>query len=245
VSLRKDIHSAYGSITPSVAGMPERVVQSVSREAQRPRASMLSHLRAPLSMVAVLTLISLVAEALVGGRLIQSFNNVHPAVGPHQRTLAQLGAIPLNLAALRAGDACPDHPGSNSLGYDYGSGPVYINGKLLPEINTDSGALYPVTFYSNPDLTGLVLVRGRDLNDGMPIMFIGPQGAGFPSDTPPWPLKNELVINAGHPPARSAATHYGIWHVLEFIPAGWSGCWGYQVDGSNFSETISGFVRPF
>jgi hypothetical protein len=245
VSLRKDIHSAYGSITPSVAGMPERVVQAVSRDAQRPRAPMFAHLRAPLSVVAVFVLIALVAGALVGGRLIQSFNNLHPAGGLHQRTLAQLEAIPLNLPALRAGDACPNHPGANSLGYDYGSGPVYIDGRLVPEIKTDRGALYSVTYFSNPDLTGLGLVRGRDLNDDMPIMFIGPQGVGFPSETPPWPLKDELVLDAGHPPSRSAATGYGIWHVIEFIPAGWSGCWGYQIDGSDFSETISGFVRPF
>ena len=144
----------------------------------------------------------------------------------------------------------PQNPEVNSLGYDYGSGPIYVNGKLVPDLkfvqqSGVGGAPYDLTYYSAPGLKGTVLVRGRDLVKDRPIQFIAPSGSGFPSDTPPWLVQEQLVIDAGHPSARTATTGYGLWHVRQVTDQGWSGCWGLQIDDSNFSEKITGFIQPY
>ena len=56
MSLRRDVHSAFDQITPSMGGLPERVVQTVLSEGatRRRREKMLFRFRAPLSLVAVL-----------------------------------------------------------------------------------------------------------------------------------------------------------------------------------------------
>src|SRR5207248_9652894 len=79
VSLRRDVHSAFDQITPSMGGLPERVVQTVLSEGatRRRREKMLFRIRAPLSLVAVFLLIALVAAVFIGGRLIEDWNAVH------------------------------------------------------------------------------------------------------------------------------------------------------------------------
>lgn len=246
MTLRADVREALDEVVPiePPPGLTQRVVRTATTDGgQRRKEKRAVLLRAPLSLVTAFAIIVLIAGLLVGGRLIQDRQALHGA-RPSQLTLAQLEAIPVNLPVLTAGETCPDNPGSNSLGYDYGNGPVYVNGKLLPEISSSEGSLYSLTYYSDPNQTGLVLVRGRDLvNDG-PIRFIAPTGPGYPSDSPPWPLKDELVLDTGHPPSRTPAG-YGIWHVALEIDRGWSGCWGFQINGSNFSETLTGFIRPY
>ena len=242
MSLRRDVHAAFDQLAPSMGGLSDRVVQTVLAEgaSRRRKEKMLIRMRAPLSLVAVFLLIALVAAVFIGGRLVQDWNALHRSTpaGSNSSELARLEAIPLRLPILKAGDTCPVNPGVNSQSYDYGSGPIYLNGQLLPEIRTARCAFYDLTYFSAPDLTGLVLVRGRDLKGG-PISFVtGPASEASP-------LTGELILDAGHPPSRDAATRFGIWHVRHWIDAGWSGCWGFQMDGRNFSQTITGYVRPF
>ena len=253
MSLRTEMREALDGIVPAASpkGLSERVLRTAMGLRAQPRnsARMTNPLRAPVSLVAAFVLISVVAGVLVGGRLLRDWTEARNTV-PATRTVAQLEAVPVNLPVVQIGAACPEHPGVNSLGFDYGSGPVYVNGQFIPELTfvDQSGAgagLYELTYYARPDLTGAVLVRGRDLVNDRPIQFIAPTGIGFPSDTPPWPVKDELALDASHPPSRNAATGYGIWHVRQQIAQGWSGCWGLQIDGSNFSETITGFIRPY
>ena len=253
MTLRTEMREALDGIVPSAPprGLSDRVLRTAMRQSGQPRntAGLTNQLRAPLSLVAAFVLISIVAGVLVGGRLLRDWSEVHNAPAA-ARTVAQLEAVPVHLPVVQPGGVCPEHPGVNSLGFDYGSGPVYVNGRFIPELTfvDQSGAgagLYHLTYYATPDLQGAVLVRGRDLVNDRPIQFIAPTGSGFPGDTPPWPVKDELVLDASHPASRSASTGYGIWHVGQQIAQGWSGCWGLQIDGSNFSETITGLVRPY
>lgn len=253
MTLRTELREALVDVVPAAAphGLSERVLRTAVSEdtPRRTTERWPSRLRAPLSLVAALVLVAIVAGVLVGGRLVRDWNALqNTATGP--RTVAELEAIPLNLPVVKPGDPCPQDPGVNSLGYDYGSGPIYVNGKLIPELkfvqqSGVGGGLYDLTYYAAPGLKGAVLVRGRDLVKDRPIQFIAPSGIGFPSDTPPWPVQQQLVIDAGHPSARTPTTGYGLWRVRQVIDQGWSGCWGLQIDGSNFSEKITGFIRPY
>lgn len=253
MTLRTDMREALDVVVPTVPpqGFSERMLRTAAREAEQRdgKERWTYRVRAPLSLVAVFVLVAVIAGVLVSGRLIRDSNGLLNAPAA-PRTLAQLQAVPLFLPAVKPGDPCPENPGVNALGYDYGSGPVYVDGKLVPEITFEQqpgagGALYSLTYYSAPTVKGPVLVRGRDLVTSRLIQFIAPTGSGFPSDAPPWPLQNELVLDATRPPSRSASTGYGIWHVIQKIDQGWSGCWGIQIDGSNFDETITGFIHPY
>lgn len=253
MTLRTEMREALDGVVPSAPprGLSDRVLRTAMGQSAQPRntARLTNPLRAPLSLVAACVLISIVAGVLVGGRLVRERSEVRNAPAT-TRTVAQLEAVPVNLPVVQPGGVCPEHRGVNSLGFDYGSGPVYVNGRFIPELTfvdqLGAGAgLYDLTYYAAPDLKGTVLVRGRDLVKDRPIQFIAPTGSGFSSETPPWPVKDELVLDASHPPSRSAGTGYGIWHMRHQIAQGWSGCWGLQIDGSNFSETITGFIRPY
>ncbi|HET7339737.1 MAG TPA: hypothetical protein VFK22_09325 [Candidatus Dormibacteraeota bacterium] len=250
MTLRTELRETLDDVVPSAPpqGLSERVLRTaIGVDHRRRTARWTYRLRAPLSLVAVFVLIAIVGAVLVGGRVMRG-NEQHNAPAA-TRTLAQLEAVPLTLPVVQPGDVCPDNPGVNSLGYDYGSGPVYVNGKLIPEIKfvdqSGAGGLYELTYYAMPALKGKILVRGRDLVTGRPIQFIAPNASGIPSDTPPWPSSPELVLDAAHPPSRSGSTGYGIWHVRQLIDQGWSGCWGLEIDGSDFSEKITGYIRPY
>ena len=205
-------------------------------------------IRAPLSLVATFVLIALVAAVFIGGGAVRDWKAKHgasPSGEVTQPTLAELEAIPLNLPRLTAGDPCPDNPGVNSLGHDYGNGPVYFNGRLVPVIVSSWGYFYDLIYYSAPNLTGLVLVRGRDLRSERSILFLDQYGGGAVVDTVGLEaLHGELVLNVGHPPLRDATTGYGIWYIRLGVPKGWTGCWGMQIENLDFRETITGYSQP-
>ena len=261
MSLRRDVHAAFDQIAPSKLGMSERVVETVLRDRPRQRSRrLLLHMRAPLSLVATFLLIAVVATVFIGGGIVRDWTATHhasPAGKANRATLSQLEAVPLNLPRLKLGDPCPNSPGTNSLGYDYGNGPVYMNGRLIPEIATNWGYLYDLTFYSAAGLTGPVLIRGHDLLRDRPIVFVGPSSpisstsgtgkyvAGAVVDTiGSEPLYGELALDAGHPPLRDAGTGFGVWYVRLGISRGWTGCWGMQIGNLDFQEIITGYSPP-
>lgn len=246
MSLRTDIHIAFDEVAPSSAGMPERVVETVlTGRKQRGRWSV--RLRVPLSLVAVFLLVAVVVSVLVGGRVMQDWNNFRkssPAGESNQSQLAQLRARPLHLPALLSrGTACPvtlsvidDGTGANAV---YGNGPVY--GQAGGETQTAWGTYFDVTYETEPQLTGLVLVRGRDLYDGSPLVYTGQYSAGdtIGSDTIDGKLvaqHNELVLDASHHPSTSGTSRWGIYRVRQGVAGTWSGCTGLQIDGLGFSE---------
>jgi len=250
VSLRTQIHSAFDEVAPSTFGLPERVVQTVLTEknSRRRRERVMLRLRVPLALVAVFMLVALVVGVLIGGRLMQdwnSFRNSAPAGGVSQSALAQLEAKPLILPTLKAGDACPATPG-NALGFDFGTGPVYALGG--PESLSPWGYYFDVTWITAPDLTGPVLVRGRDLMSNRQVVFVGAYSAGsvVGTDTQSGSKitqRAEILLDAGHPHSRGS-NGYGEFPVHQGLSQGWVGCVGFQIDGPDFTETITAFAAP-
>ena len=245
MSLRRDIHSAFESIAPPLGGMPERVVQTVLADKRRRRKEgMLLRLRAPLSLVAALVVIAVVAAVLVGGRLVQGWNTFHnssPAGHStglsYQSQVALLEQRPLLLPTIKAGDACPN-TGNKSADFQFGSGPVYANGS--GGVPSAWGNFFSIPWYTDPHLTGPVLVRGTDLQ-GHSVVFSGPGAYGpvvgnDPAQASP-ELHSEFVFDAGHPAQRSRG--YGMFVILQGLPTAAGPCAGFQVDGPSFAEIFT------
>jgi hypothetical protein len=256
VSLRTQIHSAFDEVAPATHGLPERVVQTVLTEnaSSKRRERMMLRLRVPLSLVAVFMLVALVVGVLIGGRLMQDWNAFHnsaPAGGVSRSALADLEARPLTLPTLKAGDTCPTsarssqpNPGENL--FDYGTGPVYANGG--PEIQTSWGYYFDVTWVTDANLAGPVLVRGRDLMSDRILVFVGAYSAGavVGTDTQAGSQlvqRAELVLDPKHPHSRVTGG-YGYFPVRQGLASGWVGCFGVQIDGPTFTETVTAFAAP-
>lgn len=194
--------------------------------------------------------------SLAGGLLViiivscgGSVGSATPSQGPtptsDQVVLAQLEARPLTLAVVPPGGACPGHHyaaidfGSGSVPVN-GVGPIYLTGKGL-QATTTWGEYFDPTYYGGPQLTGIVLLRIRDLITGRAGVFVGPYAAGdvVGADTISGQAVQqhaEAVLDASHHPATSGRSKWGIWEVRQGWPANWSGCFGFQVDGTGFSE---------
>jgi hypothetical protein len=160
-------------------------------------------------------------------------------------TLAQLEARPLILPVVAPGGACPSHHyaaidfGSGSISVN-GVGPIYLTGKGV-QATTTWGQYFDPTYYAGPQLTGIVLLRIRDLMTGRAGVFVGPYAAGdvVGSDTIGGMTVQqhaEAVLDASHHPATSGTSKWGIWNVRQGWPANWSGCFGFQFDGTGLSE---------
>jgi hypothetical protein len=250
VSLRTQIHSAFDEVAPDTFGLSERVVQTVltQNQSSRRRERLMLRLRMPLSLVAVFVLVALVVGVLIGSRLMQDWNSLHnsaPAGGVSQSALAALEAKPLNLPTLKAGDTCPVSPG-NTVGFDYGTGPAYVMGG--PESLSPWGYYFDVTWITAPDISGPVLVRGRDLMSNRIVVFVGAYSAGAAVGTDTqsgsrFSQRTELLLDAGHPHSRGS-NGYGEFPVHQGLSTGWVGCVGFQIDGPDFTEIITAFAAP-
>jgi hypothetical protein len=248
MSLRSEIRAAIDEMAPSMGGLPERVVDTVLAELPRRqrRDRMLFRIRAPLSLIAAIVAIALVAAVLVGGRLIQDWNASHkpsPAGGDYQSVLAQLEARSLNLPNLKPGDTCPVTSPSGLFGF--GTGPVYADGG--PETTTAWGYYFDITWITAPGLTGPVLVRGRDLMSDRVTVFVGAYSAGSVVGTDTQAggqvvQRSELAFDAAQPHSRVRG--YGYFPVRQGMSNGWVGCIGFQIDGPTFTETFMAFAPP-
>ena len=248
-NLRRDIHSAFEVITPPLGGMPERVVQTVlaEKKGRLRKERMVFRLRVSLALVAAVVIAAVGVAAVITWNSLH--NNVSPAGQVAPVTLQQLEARTLRLPAAKSANACPDNPGTNKLGYQFGSGPVYVDGG--PEISTDWGYYYDVTYYAPQSLKGPLLVRGRDLTTpDRGVVFVGPFGSGTVIGVEPnmGQRKSELVLDPSHPPsvtrANVGASQMGNWHVRQGISKGWAGCVGFQIDGADFTEIITALTPP-
>lgn len=248
MTLRRDVHSAFDQITPSTAGLSERVLQTVLVEGptRRRKEKMLFRVRAPLSLVAVFLLIALVAAVFIGGRLLQDWNAFHnssPAGQSHPSELAQLEARPLNLPVMKSVSECTAGPW-NSDG-TIGSGPLSIYGGLGPR--TSWGQYFQIVLYTDQVIDGPILVRVRDLVNNVNIVFVGKGAAGPVVGTDVLDgrrvdQRSELVLFANtpapvtdNPPAKP---HAFVWGFTEGVPKASSGSTGWQIDGMSFSEVF-------
>ena len=202
--------------------------------------------RASRSLVAVLLLIVLGIAVVAGGKLVLGWNAAHRGTAAghgttlsYQEQVALLEQRPLFLPTVKSAGLCPDAGNANQLGYQFGAGPVYANGGSLSTSNW--GEFYDVEWFTDPRLTGPVLIRGRDLVTNRDVIFTGTGATGAlvasdPSQASP-ALRAEFVLDASHPTQRESG--YGVFPVRQGVPNGWSHCVGFQMDGSTFSETIT------
>jgi hypothetical protein len=269
MTLRADIRTAYDAITPPAPALEAQIRTMVATEgkagvqSRHRRGRWVAGLRGTMALVAALLVVFIVATVLVGGRVWQDWNTFtnRPApagqIDPVQ--LAALEARPLHMPVVSSEATCPVGPTPPasavaslagplqnwlSNGFQFsGDGPAYAIGGSLSD-QTASDLYVNVVWVTEPQLTGLVLIRGRDaLNHDMPLVYIGQYAAGAVLGTDIVNGKRvqqraELVLDAGHHPATSGNSNWGIYDVRAGIPNTISNCHAFQIDGQGFSEVF-------
>jgi hypothetical protein len=244
VSLRRDTHSAFDEIAPSMAGLSERVVQTVLTEnsSRQRRERLMFRMRGPVSLVAVFALIAIVAAVLIGGRMIHDWNLFHnsaPARDSYQSQVAQLEAVPLRLPVFASLADCKSGP-FNSAG-SLGSGPVYGDGGQ--KSSSTWGAYFSIVAYADTGIAGPILVRARDVVTGQQVVFVGQYAAGpvVGSDTfdgHTYDQHAQVLLNTSTSDKQAVGSHKFVWQFMDGVPASWSGSTGWQIDGIGFSEVF-------
>jgi len=203
-----------------------------------------------LALTAFLVFMVLAASIALAGRLLR--DNSGP-VGPSPQQialqLAELRQRPLDLPTLGPNGTCPETPQPIKTRYfEKGPNPTMISGPVFgnhgpiygeggPEVTGDHGYYYRVTWLSDAIYPGLALVRGRQLDGTHQIMFAGPLAAGSLVTTDTIGGKatrffDELVL----PPALPTSSVWRHWPVQQGVPG--AGCYGFQLDGPSFHDTI-------
>jgi hypothetical protein len=253
VSLRTDFHSAFDVVAPSTLGLPERVLETVVAQTSNRRRTgrLILRLRAPVSLVAAILVIALVAAVLVGGRVVQDWNffrNAVPAVNRGQSELQRLESRPLHIPVVRSPAECRSGPFRAPGGGYLGSGPVYAGGG--PSTDTRWGTYFYDLAFVDTQINGPVLVRARDLFTHQAVVFVGPYAIG------PEVGKDmlhgtsvqqhtEVLLDPANastpssPDPRLYRTPYRYaWEFTAGVPSTWSGSTGWQIDGAGFSEVF-------
>lgn len=237
MSLRTDIHTAFDEVAPSTFGMPERVVRTVVVELPegRRKERWFVRLRTPLSLVAVLLLLSIAVGVLVGGRVVRDWNAFTRPAPAAPSELTQLETRPLLLPAVKAGDRCPESP-LNQYGL-YGSWPVL--GAEGSAVSNAWGTYWYPAVVTDSKLTRLVLVRARDLHTGQPVIFVGNWATGplVGTDTFDGVLvqqRGELVLDTRHPRVDTLGPGSYTWGITAGLAKGASGCTGWQIDTTGY-----------
>ncbi len=152
---------------------------------------------------------------------------------------------PLQLPVLEPGDACAETPIRSVEGYLYqvmGEGPVYSL-PYLTSMSINWSALYAhdgwywnkVVWTRDPQYTGPIVIRGRQLNGPESLRFQR-MGDGHPAP--------ELAHSSLHFPAYTTGNRLdtrgsGWWEELfTWVVVRAPGCYGVQIDGIGFSTTI-------
>jgi len=276
MTLRADVRSAYEEITPPAPALQAQIRALVSAEAQAVfksggrRSRWVASLRGTMALVAALLAILIVATVLVGGRVWHDWNlftNRTAPGGQVHMTLAQLEARPLLMPLVPPDATCPavqtiSASEADSLpepihsltyaGYVFSSvGPAHAS--VIPGNGGDLtswGQYANVAWVIEPQVTGLVLIRGRDAaNHDLPLVYVGQYAAGAVIGTdsgvhigPPAVQRSEVVLDASRHPATSAKGNWGVYNVRVGVPDTMSPCHVFQVDGDGFSEVF--FTHP-
>jgi len=139
-----------------------------------------------------------------------------------------LTSKPLQLDQLPAGATCPismskDIPVKGQSGkwpnYGFGNGPAYLSGQFYWYSNGGQGALILV----DPQYQGPLLVRSKRL-DGAGSLTFGGEGLANVGDG------TYGLAQTGSPP------YWGTW--FGFLTTDAPGCYGIQLDGTNFSAVV-------
>jgi hypothetical protein len=271
MTLRSDITAAYDEIAPPATALQSQIRMLVAAEAKtmveprRRRGPWMTGLRGTMALVAALLVVLIVATVLVGGRVWHDWGvfttRPAPAGQTYAQQLAALEARPLQIPLVPPDATCPEGPFASAdaaasfpepmrgwaLGGSkfWGAGPAYAivypggGGGM-----SGWGQYADVLWIVEPQVTGLVLIRGRDAaNHELALVYVGHYAAGavIGTDTlggPPFVQRAELVFDASHHPATSIKSTWGIYEVRAGIPGAMSGCHAFQVDGDGFSEVF-------
>ena len=158
---------------------------------------------------------------------------------------------PLKIPAPAADGACHQGPfarqivpyasGAAELEV-YGTGPVYGQGG--PSTNAGPFVYFDVTYFTDPTIQGVALVRINDLSRKYAGRFVGPLavGASMGADTiagQPTPAFSELALPAENPPADASgpAPGWGIWHIRQGIDQRFT-CAAIQIDTATTTQVI-------
>jgi hypothetical protein len=256
--LRSAFRRALDAVSPPAPWLRTAVKEKLDEQrgggrgtpAGRQSKPWLVGLRGAGAVAAVLLIVLLVFTLLVGGavgRDWQRFIN-RPAPAGGASILDGLRARPLILPVVPPGATCPNTPmplidfGVGPT-LAYGDGPVYGIGG--PASSTSWGDYFDVMYVADPQFTGIVLVRIRDLESDRVGVFVGSYAAGDVVGTDTIAGKTvqqhaELVLDASRPASTSGASKWGQWQIRQGLAAGWSHCFGIQVDGPGFTEVATG-----
>ena len=236
--LKKALVDPFG---PPSTGFQARALASLGRSRSRRIVSR------TVSMIAFAALLGVAVTAIIAGHVIRLPSE---SVGlSHQDAdqLAQLRQRPLQFPALGPTGSCPSTAlheihafyrvgGDRETIEAFGStGPIY--GRGGPQIHADQGYYYVVEYLSDATYPGLALVRGQELSRPEPLMFAGPMAQGRLVRTgliegTRTKLFDELVL----PRATGGPAVWRTWQVIQGIPG--PGCYGIQLDGPSFHDTI-------
>lgn len=211
-----------------------------------------------LKIVGALLVLLVLASTVVYGRLARDAGmQSHPTgLSAEQAQLARLEKRPLQLPVMPADGSCPVTPMTSDVqpyrvpdGTPpeplFGPGPVYASGGT--EVDSTTAQYWDVDFITPPGVAGPVLIRGRQLDGRLDVVFAGPFAAGdvVGSDTvrgKRMDLHREALLLAGARPSNSEALPgWGIWPVrqgLADVSGGATGCVGFQVDTPTSSEVV-------
>jgi hypothetical protein len=146
-------------------------------------------------------------------------------------TWARLAAHPLNLSSLSPGQPCPKSATAAAppnFGPLAGPGPVYAAGNTVFYTRADDGTLRAkVAWISRPEYTGPALIRGRRIDAPGEVRF-APGGA---------PITSELHFEYDTR-VRAAGSDEGWRFLPSTVVIGATGCYGFQIDGLDWSVTI-------
>jgi hypothetical protein len=250
VTLRHDIHNAIDGIAPPASTLARQVVASLASAGKttRPisrnkRNPWLAGLGRTGSLAAAILVVLLIATLVVGVRVWRDRNAFNPSpAGPasNETEVARLQARPLILPSVPPGGACPI---LNNTVTGITEVPISVNGAGVTT-TTNWGDYFDPTYVVPRTIKGIVLIRIRDLKTGQAGVFVGPYAAGDVVGTDTIDGKTVdhhgfAALDMNHPPARSSSSN-GYWDIRQGWAAGWSGCWGFQLDGPDFSEVITG-----
>ncbi|HET7421052.1 MAG TPA: hypothetical protein VFL27_11795 [Candidatus Dormibacteraeota bacterium] len=251
MTIRSEMRDALDEVVPSFGapGLPERVVGAVLADKRRRRnKEMLFRLRAPLSLVAALMVIALVAAVLVGGRLLQDWNasGSHSARGSSSE-LSQLEARPLTMPYIHSVSECKTGPVDEHT-LAVGAGPLFLEYSGYAMAGWTSWGDYgKVVLFTDTEITGPILVRTRDVVTKAVIVFVGRYAAGpvVGTDTLSGGVvtqHSELVLSAAtSEPASDIVVqpqHKFEWQFTLGFPKFSTLSAAWQIDGLTFSETF-------
>lgn len=200
-------------------------------------------------------LLALLAVGLMAGLVVfgRAYRDAGRLGGPllQTETVANdLSARPLILPALGPGDQCPltplsqidsNFPEAKYWSFMMGTGPIYFRG--APPSRSAWGTYFRLWLYSAPDLNGPVLVRGRELRKGAPVIFVGEFADGPVQGTDVLSGSRvvqypQLLLPVGATRSNLDRKGWGKWPTTMGLAPDQSSCVGLQVDGKDFSETV-------